>query len=231
MEVNSNFQGFVFQTGIRQPSYVAGMVKSRPTSRPAWSLRLNHRRQDLGWSMRTLAARADINYDSVNKYCRGEVLQPRGDNMQRLASALGVSAEWLRDGDLRSLSFPVVGYTGAGDGWIPVEDHQPGNGMDTVEVDFTHLDPVAVRVRGDSMQPVYRDGEAIIGSRVRGAILDEVIGSDCIVLTADGRGLVKIVQRGSGPHLFRLRSYNPLHEDIEDVALEWAAPIILTIRD
>lgn len=41
---------------------------------------------------------------------------------------------------------------------------------------------------------------------------------------------MKTVHRGTRKGVFRLRSYNPSYEDIEDVALEWAAPITHVIR-
>lgn len=49
--------------------------------------------------MAQLSRRASVPYDSVAKYCKGSVLNPRGQIMDQLAAALGVSASYLRYGE------------------------------------------------------------------------------------------------------------------------------------
>lgn len=51
-----------------------------------------------GWDMAELSRRSGINYDSINKYQRGEVDNPRGNTLSVLAKTLGVEEIWLRDG-------------------------------------------------------------------------------------------------------------------------------------
>ncbi|ARM12098.1 MULTISPECIES: LexA family protein [Rhizobium] len=63
-----------------------------------WWKRLDSRRIELGWSGAELARRAGIPYANINKYLNGKIEQPRGEEMQKLASAIGKSALWLRDG-------------------------------------------------------------------------------------------------------------------------------------
>jgi phage repressor protein C with HTH and peptisase S24 domain len=121
---------------------------------------------------------------------------------------------------------PIVGYVSGGESFTPTEDHEPGQGIDHITLSLGEEDQVAVRVRGDSMSPVYRDGDTLIGRRIGRRDLTRALGKDCIIKTAAGEGYVKRVLPGSKRHVFRLRSYNPLYDDIEDVALEWAAPII-----
>ena len=64
----------------------------------SWKTRLNEAFQTSGWSKTELARRSGISYDSLNKYLAGKVENPRGDSLPRLAKALGVDADWLRDG-------------------------------------------------------------------------------------------------------------------------------------
>lgn len=63
-----------------------------------WWERLESKRRERGWSKADLARHADISYDSINKYLRGDIEQPRGNIMTRLANTIGVSEIWLRDG-------------------------------------------------------------------------------------------------------------------------------------
>ncbi|MBP1852142.1 LexA family transcriptional regulator [Rhizobium halophytocola] len=63
-----------------------------------WWERLEKKREELQWSKAELARRSGINYDSINKYLRGDISQPRGNILSTLAETLGVSAIWLREG-------------------------------------------------------------------------------------------------------------------------------------
>lgn len=223
MDFNSNCKRQVFQSPNSNGGYRPPMARGRY----AWGRRLDNLRLERGWNLKTLSDRTGIPYDSVNKYCRGEVENPRGSAMQQLADAFGVTTEWLRHGDMSTLSFPVVGEVKGGVDWFPIDQ---GGDLGNIEIDLSHIDPIAIRVRGNSMKPAYRPGDAIVGSRIRGAVIDEVIGRDCIVKTADGEGMVKKLMRGSMPGRYRLRSYDEETADLEDVELEWAAPVILTVR-
>lgn len=68
--------------------------------------------------MRELSRLSGVNYDTVNKCLRGDVENPRGDTMARLARALGVSEVWLRHGIgepavvIHSSSFPEKAVAG-----------------------------------------------------------------------------------------------------------------------
>jgi phage repressor protein C with HTH and peptisase S24 domain len=83
---------------------------------------------------------------------------------------------------------------------------------------------VAVRVRGDSMFPVYRDGDLIYYSRDADFHESECLGAECVVKVVEGPTLVKTVMRGSANGLFSLLSYNA--PPIADRRIEWAAPVL-----
>lgn len=123
-------------------------------------------------------------------------------------------------------AIPVVGILSAGDEWSPVDQYAPGDGMDTVDVNLSDADPIALRVRGTSMVPVFRDGDDIVCSRRRGRDIQKCLNRDCAIMTADGRGFIKVLLAGTTPSTYRLRSYNPAYPDIENVRLEWAAPVV-----
>lgn len=79
----------------------------------------------------------------------------------------------------------------------------------------------AVEVRGDSMLPLYREGAVLYYSRQ--LTPDALLGEMSVVKLEDDRVMVKTVRRGSKKGLYTLVSLNA--PDIEDVAIQWAAPI------
>lgn len=64
-----------------------------------WWQRLEEARRDKGWTKRELAERSGVDYQRVIKYTNGEVDQPRGDALDRLARAFGRSRLWLQFGE------------------------------------------------------------------------------------------------------------------------------------
>jgi phage repressor protein C with HTH and peptisase S24 domain len=78
-----------------------------------------------------------------------------------------------------------------------------------------------VEVRGGSMLPLYEDGTILYYSQQLAP--DSMVGKRCVVQLEDERVLVKTLRRGSERGLWTLVSLNA--PDIEDVALQWAAPI------
>lgn len=63
-----------------------------------WWERLQQRIDELGWSKAELSRRSGINYDSINKYLRGDIDNPRGNILEKLAETIERSVLWLRDG-------------------------------------------------------------------------------------------------------------------------------------
>ena len=192
----------------------------------SWSDRLKLRVNQLGISMAELARRAGVPYDSVTKYMKGGVEQPRGETLPNLARALGVNLLWLQHGVGPEISMvPLVGYSSAGEEWLPVDDHAQGAGFEEVEFALGDADPIAIGVRGRSMSPVYRSGDILICSRYSGNDPDRFLRRDCVVQTMTGACYIKHVAPGPTPGTFTLKSYNPEFPDIEGVQVAWAAPV------
>ncbi len=145
--------------------------------------------------------------------------------MARIAVALGVHELWLREGIGQEVSaIPLVGYVGAGETFYPVDDLAQGEALDGVEFTLEGADPIAIEVRGTSMLPVYRPGDRLLCSRYRGADIDSCVGRDCVVRLTSGEGYIKKLARGRRKNHYTLLSYNA--EPIEDVELDWCAPVI-----
>jgi hypothetical protein len=194
-----------------------------------WSARLRQAMAWKEWSTNELSRRARIPLSRLYKYLQGRVAQPRGDVIATIARTIGVNEQWLRDGvGPQHSRFPVVGYVGAGESFVPYDDLAAGAALDEFEFGVDAGDPIAVLVRGRSMEPVYRPGDVLVCSRRRTIDADEFLGRDCIVLLESGEGYVKHVVSGSRPGRFNLLSYAA--SPIEDARLEWAAPILWVRR-
>jgi hypothetical protein len=116
----------------------------------------------------------------------------------------------------------VMGYIGAGAEVYPIND---GDGLLEVEADVP-VPPGAVGavVRGDSMYPVFEDGD-LVAYGGEPLTPEQAVGKTCIVQLSDGRMLIKKVRFGSKPGLYTLTSWNA--PDIEDVPLDWARKFIM----
>jgi phage repressor protein C with HTH and peptisase S24 domain len=87
---------------------------------------------------------------------------------------------------------------------------------------------VAVEVEGDSMEPIYSDGDLLFYTRNgHDAVLSDDIGHRCVCEDEDGMGWVKQIKPGDEPGLFHLISLNPGANNIWNVRLKWAARVRL----
>lgn len=187
---------------------------------PAWRIRLRQLMADRNVNPKELSRLSGMNerlvYDLLQK-----TTNPRIETLSAVASALGVSVAQLRDGiDPDVATIPVIGILNGGEGWtMSAFDNQ------LIEFKLSSGEPVALLVQGDSMAPVYRDGDYLIGVRYSGSAAHNLIGTDCIVETEDGLRYIKYLARAQMRGRFNLRSYNPSVPDIENVRVSWVAPI------
>lgn len=87
---------------------------------------------------------------------------------------------------------------------------------------------VAVEVEGDSMDPIYADGDLLFYSRdSHEGVPSDSIGHKCVAEDEDGMVWVKQVRQGSEPGLFHLISLNPFAANSLNVRLKWAARVRL----
>lgn len=126
---------------------------------------------------------------------------------------------------------PIIGYVGAGDEVYYFDDYAKGDGIDTVSrppMSYSGT-AIALEIRGSSMMPRYREGWCVIYSRESPWDIDQdIINEDCVVRLPDGRTYLKEVIRGSQKGRFHLISVNA--RPIENVEIEWAAPVLAVVR-
>lgn len=132
-----------------------------------WNERLLARMKVLGMNTAELARLSGLPYDSVNKYVRGDVENPRGKAMAKLAAAVGVTENWLRFGDeapsASGVGVPVRGEVAAGN-WVEPEELDEPRASQSVPVDprWPASAQQAWIVRGRSVEKTAKDGEVIL---------------------------------------------------------------------
>lgn len=163
------------------------------------------------------------NYNSYVQHESG--VRGIGRIADQYAKGYRVSKGWLLTGEgdvgVKTI-LPVVGYVGAGAKIEPFDGDSGSEMLEEVEVDFPMPDGTAAAiVRGDSMLPVFEDGD-LIGYHRDSQDPNSLIGRTCIVKVTDGPIYIKTLRRGRDKGLFTLSSFNS--SEIEDVAIDWAAP-------
>ncbi|MDH3704220.1 MAG: helix-turn-helix transcriptional regulator [Alphaproteobacteria bacterium] len=188
-----------------------------------------------GLSASALARKAGLDPTSFNKSKRvarnGKPRWPTTESIAKVLeatnSSIGHFVTLMSDGSDGGVMqrIPVIGYAQAGrDGFFDDAGYPTGSGWDAV--DFPNVgDPnaYALEISGDSMEPVFRDGDVVVVSP-RASIRR---GDRIVVKTRQGEILAKQLQRQTANRL-ELLSFNSAHATVE-VSLEdidWMARII-----
>lgn len=185
-------------------------------------------REAIGDSQSAFADRLGVEQGSVSRWENGGNVKQQ--HQSAIAELANMSVAEFFHSDAVPRMVPIVGYVSGGESFVPSGDLEEAAEIEHIMLSIPEGEQIAVRVRGDSMRPVYRNGDVIVGSRRDRRNLAAIVGHDCIIKTASGEGYVKVVHRGTAKGRFTLRSYNPAYTDIENVELEWAAPITHIVR-
>jgi phage repressor protein C with HTH and peptisase S24 domain len=191
--------------------------------------------RDHGLSASGLARRAGLDPTTFNRSKRktrdGKERWPSTESISKILQATGATlgefVAHLNDGGGNTTfqNIPVIGFAQAGtEGYFDDAGYPSGGSWD--EIPFLNVgDPhaYALEISGDSMEPVYRDGDLIIVSP--GA---ETRRSDRVVLkTREGEVMAKVLRRKTS-YKYELSSLNTAHPDrwlaAEDV--EWIGRIV-----
>lgn len=181
--------------------------------------RLRDLRKKIGLTMQEVAEAANTTNQMIGMLERGE-RKLSVDWLNRLAPILGVKPTDII-AENKQLMVPILGYVGAGEVVFSTEDDQT---LEEVEFPLIHQHPniVGVKVRGDSMLPVYRNGDVIFYDEKKFADFETFIGKDCIVRLLDGRTYLKELQRNNNSYL--LLSYNA--PPLLNIKIDWIARVL-----
>ncbi len=169
---------------------------------------------DLGdWKQERLAAELGVSQSTVHRWTIGA--EPRGNFRDAIAA---LYERLFTEGLPPERTVKLAGYVGAAQTIYQFDEDGAGY-VDAPPGASPAMQ--AVEVRGDSMLPLYQDGSLLYYSRQLPP--EMMIGKQCVVRLEDERVLVKTLRRGSQSGLWTLVSLNA--PDIEDVAVQWAAPI------
>lgn len=198
--------------------------------------RLRRARLDANFATGTEAARAfGWTTSTYLGYENGD-REPSKAMARRLADAYKVSLDWLLTGrgepksGANGLSYrvTVMGKIGAGAAILPEMEQIPGHGLYEIETPFTvPKGAIAFEVEGDSMWPRYDPGDVIVCWR-QGSNMEEVIGWEAAVRTAEGHRYLKRILQGAEPGTFDLESHNA--PPIRGVKIEWVAQVHAVVR-
>jgi len=195
-----------------------------PRMAGSWKTRLRQLVAEKGLPMKAASKAAKKNETLIRDLLE-RTDDPRVSTLQKVARVYGVSFAWLIEGqEAPRIPIRIIGEVSAGESWEAIDDHTPGAGEEEF-LDLEGVDPIGIRVRGPSMSPIYRQGDIIIASRLHGINIQNALNQDCIVRTVKRESYVKVLRRGTMPNRYTLRSYNPKYDDVENVALEWVAPV------
>jgi phage repressor protein C with HTH and peptisase S24 domain len=136
-----------------------------------------------------------------------------------------LSQSGFAEASTAATAVPLIGLAQAGSGGFFDEAGLPsGDGWDAVDFPTQNQDQIyALEIQGDSMEPLYRDGDRIIVSPTSSIRR----GDRVVVRTIEGEVLAKVLARQTAKVL-ELESINPQHENrsIKTEELDWVARII-----
>ncbi len=172
-----------------------------------------------GLSASGLARRAGLDATSFNpskRFGPGDPPRPRWpstESLTRILVATGVSlgefADLARDAPDRPATVPMLGLAQAGqDGFFDDAGLPVGDGWEQTELPRPTETLLSLRVTGDSMAPVYREGDRIIVDREASDVRK---GDRVVVRTTGGETLAKEVA-GLTAKAVTLASINPTYE-------------------
>jgi len=191
--------------------------------------------REYGYSASGLARRAGLDPTTFNKSKRvtreGKLRWPSTESVSKVLAATGASlsefVSYVSDSEGSGVyrNIPLIGFAEAGAaGYFDDAGYPAGSGWD--EIPFPGLgDPhaYALEISGDSMEPVYRDGDTVIVSPQANIRR----GDRVVVKTKDGEVMAKLLLRQSARKI-ELQSLNKHHEDrslnVDDV--EWIGRIV-----
>lgn len=165
-----------------------------------------------------LAKRAGLDATSFNpskRFGPGDPPRPRWpstESLTRILQATGVSlgdfATLARDATERPMTVPLLGMAQAGsDGFFDDAGLPMGEGWDETELPRPTETMLSLRITGDSMAPLYREGDRIVVDRAASVVRK---GDRVVVRTTGGETMAKEIAALAARSVI-LASINPAY--------------------
>ena len=188
-----------------------------------------------GISVSALARRAGLDATSFNvskRFGPGEARRPRWPSTESLTRVLEIAglslaefAVLAEDGDRRAPTIPLLGMAQAGaDGFFDDAGLPTGEGWDQTDLPLPTPSLFSLEIKGDSMDPLYRQGDKVLVDRER---TDVRKGDRVVVRTATGETMAKEIASLTA-RTVTLNSINPAHEPrvVARKDIDWMARIL-----
>jgi phage repressor protein C with HTH and peptisase S24 domain len=156
-----------------------------------------------------------------------KVLEATGASLESFTALVSGARALASNGNARNVSrrIPLIGFTQAGsDGYFDDGGYPVGGGWDEVTLpEIGDPNAYALEISGDSMEPVYRDGDMVIVSP--SAPIRR--GDRVVVRTLRGEVMTKQLSRRSARRI-ELRSLNPEHPNhsFDLIEVSWMHRIV-----
>lgn len=153
--------------------------------------RIKSARKRLSMSQAVLARHIDVDQSSI-AYWESSRTTPKHSRLLALADVLGVTPEWLQFGISKSdgsAEIHVVASIGAESSNDAVHAL---NDMATIDFQLADDDEetIAITVSGNSLAPIYQDGDVLIGPRMSPEVALREFHADSVFGMRDGRTLL-----------------------------------------
>ena len=175
-------------------------------------------RKQFGITMKQLGKEIGLSESTISLYESGK-RQPDPSTIRNLASFFGVSADYIlgipeSNVSANAIRVPVLGTIPAG---IPLEAIEDVIDQEAIPADMARggKEYIGLKVSGDSMSPVYLDGDVLI-LRVQDACDS---GQDCAVMVnGEDATFKRVYLHGDGITLQPLNpAYTPIHYTADEV--------------
>ncbi len=176
------------------------------------------RLEEMGLGPIEAATRGGLERTFIRDIVSGKKKSIRGDNLRRLAKALGVDPGALAVGRLvKASAIPLVGFVGP-DGEVQFGgESAAAEGTPVPEIAGART--VAIEIRSDSLG-AFLKGWLAIYDDLEGPVTEELEDTMCVVRLTDGRVMIRRIRRAQAPGRFHLLSQ--AEPPVLDAELVWA---------
>ena len=190
-------------------------------------VRMEQRRKQLGYTLADIAEQVSVAFSTIQRYEKGKIENIKLPVLESIARVLQVDVAWLlgKTDEMRPraltyplpqvtdevVTFPIIGEVAAGYEHL-AQEVWDGDTVD-IPVSFLHGRPrsdfFVLRVCGDSMYPLYLDGDTVLVLKTDTL---EYSGQTALVLYNTEEATLKKVEFAEGEDWLRLVPVNPMYQ-------------------